>query len=169
MFEKEVCLVRNPKALRTKPWVARVDLEREDIEFLKPVEYKSTYTRIYEFDNGEFYIVCSDESSHKNKHVEYTLYMGANNELVKIASVTFTRFPAFHAIDEEAKSILKKAYNSANNNKTVTALVETAKWYAAKFNINGKSIEDQIRLELAMMCKKYRVTIDKIIKVAKSF
>ena len=168
-FEKEISLVRNPKAICNKPWVARINLDTNELEFLKATEYKDTYTRKYEFENGEFYIVVSDRSSHKNKLVNYTLYMGAKDDLVEIARISFTRFPKFSGVDEEVKSILKKAYISASDKKTVTALIEVAKWYAAKFSINGKSVEDQIRQELAMMCRKYRVTIDKIIEVAKSF
>ena len=169
MFEEKIELVKNPKAMRTKPWVARVNLDSSEIEFLKPVEYKSEYTRVYEFENSNFYIVCSDYSSHKNKRVYYTLYLAADNKLLEIASIAFTAYPSFSAIDDEAKTVLKKAYNSADNNKTTTALIEVAKWYAAKFNINAKDVEDQVRQELAMICKKYNVTIQELIDIAKSF
>ena len=167
-FEKEIRLVRNHKAMRTKPWVARVDLEKSELEFLKATEYVGTYIRVYEFENNNFYIICSDNSSHKNKHVTYTLYFAKDNELKEIASIEFTNFPRFYAIDDEVKQILKRAYNSANSNKTVTALIEVAKYYATKHNIIKVSVEEQIRQEIEMICKKYNIKVEELINIAKS-
>lgn len=168
VFEKKIELVRNPNAMRAKPWAAYVDLEGSKLEFLSAVEYISKYTRVYEFENNNFYIICNDDSSHKNKRVRYTLYIAKDNELEEIATIEFTRFPSFDTIDDETKAILKRAYNSAKNNKTVTALIEVAKHYATKYNIIKVSVEDKIRQEIKMICEKYNITVEELIEIAKS-
>jgi len=176
MFEHEILLVSNYKAMRIKPFVAKVNLNTNKLEFLRAKEAEFTPNGvvkkgIYEFENGNFYIILRDFSSHRNKDVYYTLYLAVNNKLQEIARLSYytgSKIPKFSAIDDETKKVLVDSFHNATNNKTINALIKVARYYAQKLGISEKSKDDLIREEIILLCKKYNITVQELIKIAQS-
>jgi|Deesub1362B_J571_1020462.scaffolds.fasta_scaffold03259_5 hypothetical protein len=136
-FEEEVQLVRNSKAARSKGWVALVRLDKDDIEFLRPIDAQYSKSGmlvwgIYRFVNGNFYIVASDLSSHKNSRQSYILYF-AQNELKMVAEIYFGQLREFYACDDDIKQELRETYSKQQSGrKVINTLIQIAKYYAER-------------------------------------
>lgn len=165
-FEEKIVLCRNPKAAARRGWVAEVDLENEKLLFLRAIEYDRS-GGTYKFEEGKFYIILSDESSHKNSRQYYTLYLAKDKDLKEIATVAYVnRSRSFDAIDEETKKFLKKAYaSSSNGKKTTTALIKTAKWYAQRHKLKKVSVKEKILADLEEFCEERGITIEDLKKI----
>ncbi|NPA96615.1 MAG: hypothetical protein GXO32_03320 [Crenarchaeota archaeon] len=126
-------LVRNPKTVRTKPFVARVNLENGSIEFLKPAvpAYRKGVLVEGEYlvNPGDLLIIRKDVSSRGHSDQYYILArVEANGELKELAWIRFNdRAPQFS--DEK----LKEIYATTNGERRVVrALIRYAKEVAAQ-------------------------------------
>jgi hypothetical protein len=136
-FEEEITLIRNSKAARSKGWTAKVKLDESDIDFLRPID--AQYSKngllvwgIYKFANGNFYIVASDFSSHKNSRQSYILYF-AQNELKMVAEIYFGQSREFYACDDDIKQELRETYSKQQSGrKVINTLIQIAKYYAQR-------------------------------------
>lgn len=165
----EFKLIRNPKVYRNKPFVARIDLEKGDLEFLRatiPVYEKGVLVGgEYELEPGNYYIVRIDESSHRKSRSLYELYYVGRNGIEKIAWIMFEgKTPLFS--DDEIKEIYAMA--KGNGRRVINTLIEYARKHSMKHKI---SVEDIIRSEvqqfISTLEKKYGVKIKISITVEK--
>jgi hypothetical protein len=101
-------LVRNPKAIAAKPFVARLCDDRSPdncLEFLKPAIPKFAKSGVleageYELEIGVPYIVRVDWSSHRNARYSYDLVIFDGQELKTLASIDIiNRSPSFKPND----------------------------------------------------------------------
>jgi hypothetical protein len=134
-FEEEIVLIRNSKAARIKGWVAIV--QNDNIDFLRPIEAEYSKSGmlvwgIYKFANGNFYIVASDFSSHKNSRQRYILYFASDSKLEIVAEIRFERGREFHACDDDIKRELRSIYSKQNERKVISTLLQIAKYYAQR-------------------------------------
>jgi len=127
-FIKKLRLVENPKAMRSSPFIAKVNLEESKLEFLNRIS-GDKYRGEYELENGQFYITREDWSSHKNARVSYTLYYAKNNELEIVASIFFGNagYREFSGSEYISEDEVKKIYLKQTENKVVNTLIEVAK------------------------------------------
>jgi len=132
----KVELVQNPKAMRKRGFVAKLHLDKptdQCLEFLKagiPEYSKSGVLVAGEFDlnEGDFYIVRKDTSSHKNSRQCYELITLKNGTLTVIAAIDYLNgtpsfFPAI------AQDFLKAIYARSKN--PIHALHEYAKHFTS--------------------------------------
>ncbi len=168
MVELYVSLVTNAKAARMKGWVAKVDIEKGDIEFLRPIEEERAKNGMlvggtYDFEEGNFYIIASDDSSHRNPVQMYQLVICENYELHEIANITFTRGKSFSGESDEVVQQLKEIYKrQTNGRKVISSLIKLAQWYAQKYNIKPIDKKQLILNEIQQIAEKYGVSIDEI-------
>jgi hypothetical protein len=102
-------LVRNPKAIATKPFVARLLADKESpdecLEFEKAAIPKFAKNGVliegeYELQIGVPYVVRVDWSSHRNARYSYDLIIFDGQELRTLASIDFdNRSPSFKPSD----------------------------------------------------------------------
>ena len=96
--------------------LAEVDLEAGELEFLNPME------------EGMFYPAKGDFSSWSRQ--AYTIYHAKDGQLIPITTITYVNSSkSVSADDENVKVAVKRAFATAENNKTRTALIEGAKEY----------------------------------------
>jgi len=137
-FEEEIELIRNSKAARSKGWVALVRLDTGDIEFLSPIDAQYSKSGmlvwgIYKFANGNFYIIASDLSSHKNSRQSYVLYFAQNSELNMVAEIYFGQAREFYGCDDDIKKELRNIYGKQQSGrKVINTLIQVAKYYAQR-------------------------------------
>jgi hypothetical protein len=94
-----VRLCRNPKAIKVKPFVARLVCNAEPdscLEFLRPITQVRAKNGIpikaeYDLSDQIPYVVRTDESSHQNPRYTYRLVILDGQELKTIASIEFVR------------------------------------------------------------------------------
>lgn len=157
-------LVTNPKACRSKPFVAKIkNLETGELEFLKPVipEYSKKGTLIageYELEPFKYYIVRKDSSSWKNSCQTYELYYVSNGNVSKLAAIYFVNKNVEFS-DEEIREIYT---NTKNGRRAIDALIEYARRHKMK---NSFSIEDIIRSEISTFIKKLEEKYNVKIKI----
>lgn len=163
-FEKKMDIVRNTKCAG-KYWIAKIT-ENDELEFLSPIEGCKGHG-VYSFRNGEFYIVLDDFSSWKNSRCSYTLYYAMNNDLNKIASITFiNNIKEFDAIDDDIKTAMKQFYKKeSNGKKVVNTLIKTAKYYAQRENITKFDIKQMIKYEIEAIMEKYNISKEDLISI----
>ena len=172
-MEVELELVRNSKAARIKPWVAKIILERGDIEFLRPIEEVRAKNGIlvsgtFEFENDNFYIIASDNSSHKNPEQIYSLVLCENDKIKEIASIVFTRGKSFGGESDEVVQKLKEIYKrQENGRKVINSLIKLAQWYASKHNIQHDK-KQLILEEVQKILEKYSITPEELLEIIKS-
>jgi len=169
-FLENVYLIRNPKAARSKPWVAKVKLEENEIEFQRYTNVISAFKgRVceaeYEFENNCFYIILRDESSHNDSFQGYSLYITRECTLERIALITFeNRVLQFNACDDDLLKELKNTYrNMKNGRKVINTLIQVAKYYAQREGIAEISKDELILNEIKAIAEKYDVSIEYII------
>jgi hypothetical protein len=101
-------LVKNPKAITAKPFVAKLCDDRPPdscLEFLKAVVPKFAKNSIleageYQLEIGVPYIVRVDWSSHRNARYSYDLIIFDGQEMKTLASIDFVnRSPSFKPND----------------------------------------------------------------------
>lgn len=135
-------LVRNPRAARSKPFVAEVDLDSGELRFLRPVVPEYDRSQLiggeYELEPGKYYIVRTDESSHKNAVTRYELYH-VGKDVECLARITIeNRTPYFS--DEALKEFYVKSRGA------IGALIEYARHHAERSRV---SVEDIVRRRLS--------------------
>jgi len=124
----EIDLVRNPKAIGARPFVARL---RQDgsLEFLRaavPVFVKGVLVGgKYRLNIGELIITREDRSSHKNERINYVLYRVAEDGLKTIAWVSIHNgTPEFSS--EELEQVYAYTENGAGS-RAIAALISYAR------------------------------------------
>jgi len=171
MARVEIHLVSNPKVARSKPFVAEVDLESGNLKFMRaviPHYSKGVLIRgEYELEPGRFYIIRSDESSHRHSVQVYRLSFFDGNELKEIATIYKTDGNlAFRP--EELKDIYAKIKTSGQNNAIVNTLIEYAKLHKARNSIDVEQIvKNEVLAFVAELEKKYGVKINISIEVVR--
>jgi len=169
-FIKKLRLVENPRAMRSFPFIARVNLEESKIEYLNAIS-GDRYREEYEFENGQFYITREEWSFHGNVRVSYTLYYAINNELKIVATISFgyNNYREFNGSDFISTDTIKKIYLKQTKNEIINTLIEVAKIVADKVSYDPyddlvSSILREVRekgLELSELLKRLKKEVEK--------
>ena len=131
MFPVRLSLTRNPKCGRG--WFAEVDLKTGNLKFLNPVEGSTKGEAEFYVEEGRFYLAKEDFSSWKNSRQAYTIYLAKDGQLIPIATITYINSSkTISADNERVKETVKRAFATAESNKTRTALIEGAKVFAGE-------------------------------------
>jgi len=166
-FEKEIQLIRNSKAAKIKGWIALVNFDKDDIEFLKPIDTQCSkagtlVSGTYRFVNGNLYVIARDLSSHKNSRQSYGLYL-ADNELKMVAEIYFSEGREFNACDDDIRQQLRETYSKqGDGRKVINTLIRVAKYYAQREGIMEMSKDKLILEEVRAVARKYNVSLDYI-------
>jgi len=174
MFEEEIKLLANARAARCKPFVSKIDLQTGELEFLRPTEVTNhrkgnIYAAKYAFENGNYYLIRTDWSSHRNSDIDYILYFAFDNKLNEIARINIkNRIPEFLCENDEIKEVLKQAYNKAENGrKVINALIAVAKYHWQKQN-DQLNISEIVKQELQNLMQKYNINKQKLLEIVQT-
>jgi len=154
--EEEISLTRNDKL--GKGFVAKVNLDKKDIEFLRALTY-STFRGLYRLYENEFYIHKKAEGSwkHPNRST-YRLLTVENGEVKVLAEI---QFDGGMQISGEYVEMLKDIYyNTEGNNKVVESLKTLAFKIAEEKGLLEKTVEEKIAERIAQIEKEFNVKID---------
>ena len=131
----EIWLVGNPKTVRKRPFVARLD-ENGGLEFLRAVvPYFEKNTFIggkYLVREGDILVIRSDDSTHKHEYTTYELCVVRKGELKTIARINIKDgTPTFEP--PELEKVYAEVVSSGNTrNRYVAALIEYAVRYVVR-------------------------------------
>jgi len=163
MVQVDLTLIRNPKTVSSKPFVAKVDLEKGEIQFVKPVIPR--YVRgvltggVYDLEPG-YYIIRIDASSHKHSSQVYTLNYFDGQQMNEVARIVVSDGnKSFYP--DELQDIYIKVKTSGQNNYIVRTLIEYAKLQQTRNSVDVEQIiKNEILAFVAELEKKYGVKID---------
>jgi len=158
----QITLQRNPKATRAKTFVAEIDAVQGNIRFVKPV--KGTWGNgvvkgLYELEEGKYYLMRRDESSHKNARIIYEVVVPKGGKLETVAKVIYGNGSKdFETKKEWETKLQRHLYNTP----TITGLVNFVTEISEPL-----SREEEIAEELRKIMERYGVGKEELMEILK--